>query len=130
MADPAARQRFGPAQRLHRKAEFDNAFKEGVRAFVHGLVIYILPAPDRSARLGLVTSRRFGNAVRRNRARRLLREAFRLEQALLPALDIVAVPQAGQFPDQLADVRRLFLAALAKALQRAAPRSSPKRNPA
>ena len=42
------------------------------------------------ARLGMaVAVRAMGGAVERNRIRRLIRESFRLHQALVPALDIV-----------------------------------------
>lgn len=51
-----------------------------------------LPHP----RLGLSVSKRLGNAVARNRWKRILREAFRLHRERLPAgLDLVVVPRAG-----------------------------------
>ena len=50
------------------------------------------PAPFSPTRLGVITSRRIGGAVVRNRARRLLREAFRSHRARLqPGCDLVII---------------------------------------
>lgn len=80
---------------MRRKSEFDRAYQEGVRA--RGPTILIVAAPSLNpvgARYGLSVSRKFSkSAVVRNRARRVLREAFRLQRAELPALDLVLVPQ-------------------------------------
>ena len=55
-----------------------------------------LPHP----RIGLSVSRDCGNAVRRNRWKRLLREAFRLSRQRLPAdLDFVVIPRAAEPPE-------------------------------
>ena len=45
-------------------------------------------------RLGMAVTRKTGSAVWRNRVRRLIRESFRLEQALVPeGYDYVVVPK-------------------------------------
>jgi len=55
------------------------------------LVLWLRVAPDADRRLGVVTSRRtLPSAVARNRARRLLRETFRLQRAhLRPDVDVL-----------------------------------------
>jgi ribonuclease P protein component len=60
---------------------------EGRRATSASFVFLVLPGPDAQApsRLGLVTTKKVGNAVVRNRMRRLCREAFRLSPDYVPA---------------------------------------------
>ena len=60
---------------LKRKSEFKKVYEEGHKLVSRSLVIYRLPAED-SAR-AVVASRKIGGAVKRNRAKRLLREALR-----------------------------------------------------
>ena len=60
------------------------------------LVVYALSNELGFSRLGLTVGRRCGNAVKRNRLKRLLREAFRLERQMLPVgFDFVCVPRPG-----------------------------------
>jgi ribonuclease P protein component len=117
----ASRLRFRREQRLLRRADFDRVFQQGRRVYVRGIVLHWMASPAGRARLGLVTSRRFGNAVRRNRARRLVREAFRLDQHLIPPLDLVVLPQPGAFPDELEGVRGALKEALARAARTVGP---------
>lgn len=64
-------------------------------------------------RLGLSVGRRFGNAVVRNRIKRLLREAFRLEQhALPPGIDLVIAVHPHE-TKELDEYRRLLVSAAA-----------------
>lgn len=66
--------------------------------------------------LGVITSSRVGNAVLRNRARRLLREAYRLHQhELKEPLDLVLVARPSIAGKRFKDVERDFLTTLRKA---------------
>ena len=63
------------------------------------LVVYAAPNDVGHARLGLTVSRKVGSAVCRNRWKRLLREAFRLSQQELPALDLICIPRPQAQPE-------------------------------
>jgi ribonuclease P protein component len=67
-------------------------------------------------KLGVVTSRRIGGAVERSRARRLLRESFRLHQnEFKQPVELVLVARASIAGKKFADVEKDFLAALNRA---------------
>ncbi len=71
---------------------------------------------DATTRLGVLTSRKIGSAVVRNRARRLLREAFRVHQAeLTRSMDLVLVARPSILNRAWADVERDFLTAMSRA---------------
>jgi RNase P protein component len=62
-------------QSLRNRRQFAKVYDEGVRLVGRLLVVYLLPAEDQAQ--AVVASRKIGNAVRRNQAKRLLREALR-----------------------------------------------------
>jgi ribonuclease P protein component len=89
---------FGPADRLHRRAEYLRLQKLGARYQTTHFVMYAgrLAEFDRS-RLGMTVSRRIGSAVVRNRTRRRIRECYRLKlRPLFPdGIAIVVIARAG-----------------------------------
>ena len=89
---------FPKTHRLLKSDDFDRVFAARRSRADDRLVVYVLPNSLDYARLGLVVSRKVGGAVVRNRWKRLLREAFRLTQHDLPAVDIVCLPRAKAKP--------------------------------
>ena len=76
-------------------------------------MLYVVDDPATNRALGVVTSRKVGNAVARNRARRLMREAYRLnKQKLKTNLVIVMIARNAingkHRQDVEAEVLRLF----------------------
>ncbi len=116
-AGPAPRQTLGRAERLKQGRDFLRLKQTGRRA-VNGCLIanwQELPA-GATARLGVVVSRKVGNAVRRSRARRLLRETFRLHRAeLRQPVDLVLVARPSIAGKALGDVEKDLLSTLRRA---------------
>ncbi|GAX60777.1 ribonuclease [Candidatus Scalindua japonica] len=79
-----------------KRKEFQHVFDNGERYGNDQLKIYALSNGGSVSRLGLVVGRKFGNAPRRNRFKRILREAYRLNKSLLSSgADIVVIPRQG-----------------------------------
>jgi ribonuclease P protein component len=86
--------RLQRGQRLTASAEFQALFQRGRRIDRPALIVLWRDAAE-PTRVGFAVSRKLGNAVQRNRARRRLREAYRMARASAPvraALVIIGRP--------------------------------------
>lgn len=94
--------------RLRTARHFQRVYQRGARATGETVTVVALRLrAGHGARLGVSVSKDHGGAVRRNKIKRLLREAFRLERHRLPAdLDVVLIPRQQQQPLVLAALRR------------------------
>ena len=93
-------QRFPADRRVKKGGDFDRAYRGRKSAADTFVVVYAVSNGLARARLGLSVSRKVGNAVRRNRWKRLLREAFRLSQGQLPVgMDFILIPRPDAEPE-------------------------------
>jgi ribonuclease P protein component len=99
---------------LRLPAEFQAVYESKTRESRGPLTVYGMPNALGHPRLGMSVSRKVGNAVRRNRIRRLIREAFRLLQHDLPrGYDWVVVVRPHE-PLILAEYQKLLQAMLVR----------------
>ena len=113
-APPPPRLRLRPKQRLKVRREFEQVRAGGERIVCGCLIAnWLKLAPGLPSRLGVITSRKIGNAIVRSRARRLLRESFRLHQhELREAAVVVLIARNSIAGKKLPDVERDYLNAL------------------
>jgi ribonuclease P protein component len=99
---------FGRQFRIRTPAEFDRVYRAKVFAADDVLILNACATELPHPRLGLSVSKKVGGAVVRNRWKRLIREAFRLSRAELPAgIDLVVRPQKGATPELAAITQSL-----------------------
>ena len=80
--------------RIYLNNDFKDILEHGVKVYGKGLVLWyrlypqggedaVKLRPSQQARIGIIVSKKLGNAVQRNRCKRLLKEAFRINRHLL-----------------------------------------------
>jgi len=87
-------ERFTKRSRLLRRPEYLRVQRGGRKLHTRSLLILVKPNRLERSRLGIAVSRKFGNSVHRNHAKRLVREAFRRNRQLFPlGFDLVVIPK-------------------------------------
>jgi len=95
--------RFRKSERIRTRRDISRVFDEGVRWSGKGLRLNVRPNGGAETRAVFVTVRKYGNAVARNRARRVVSECWRLSKPrIVQGLDVVVVI----FPDEDSFERR------------------------
>jgi len=107
----AGRCTFRKRERLRKRPDIDRAFEKGTRFSVKGLRLHVVPNGTAAVRALFVPVRKYGNAVLRNRARRLVSEAYRLVKSrVAPGRDLVFVlyPGTDSFEARTGQVERVL----------------------
>jgi ribonuclease P protein component len=110
MKEGSAGTTFPKSLRLLRRAEFRRVYDEGQRRSSSLCMAFVRPNGLPETRLGITTPSKLGNAVLRNRLKRRLREAFRLDQAAIPGgWDVVLNPRPAAAKVPFQNLRREIL---------------------
>ena len=105
-----------PVETLKTNSDFRRAYARGKSYTNPALVMYVRKNRAGSCRMGITASKKIGNAVQRNRARRVIREAFR--QVNLPLrgnFDIVFVARTKTVFKKSTDIYNVMLPMLIEA---------------
>src|SRR5213080_1658425 len=101
--------RFRPAERIRRRAEFQQIYDRGLKVHGRYTTLFLLANTLGVGRLGIAATRKLGGAVERNRAKRLIREVFRRNK-IASGFDVIVVPKRELLDSSLtvleADYRR------------------------
>ncbi|HEY5298711.1 MAG TPA: ribonuclease P protein component [Verrucomicrobiae bacterium] len=117
MTAPPKRLRLSRKARLAQSRDFARVRQQGERLAQGCLIANWNKLPEGAKpKLGVVTSKKIGNAVARSRARRLLRESFRLHQnEFAQPVELVLVARNSIAGKKFTAVEKDFLAALDRA---------------
>ena len=109
--------RFPPTMRLKRRSEFRRVFQDGIVWKGPSFSLHVLPG-DTGKCMGIVISRKWGNAVERNRMKRKLREAFRRNATWIPDASIIVKPATRAREASVADLGEALVTAVRQIVRR------------
>ena len=112
---PSLQERFflRKYERLRRRKDFELAFSHGSRRHTKNFTIILRSNELQFSRLGVTVGKKVGNAIKRNRVKRYLREFFRLHKHKLPpSHDVVIIAKENAATLAYNDVRDELAAVL------------------
>lgn len=106
--------------RLTRREDFNKVYRHGKSSANHQFVVYVMNQPSAvegdSFRLGISVSKKIGNAVVRNRLRRMLKEIVRLNgDKIAPRTDLILIVRKPAAEMEYADMEKSVLHVLKRA---------------
>jgi ribonuclease P protein component len=120
---------LGPDERVRSRSDFSALFRGGRRGGDDVVRVIVAKNGRPEARIAAAVQKRFGCAVRRNKLRRLYKEAFRLEKERMPAgYDVVCSPPRGTGIPELAQLRESLVKVVTKTVARLEERRGRKKH--
>ena len=110
-----------PIERIRRRPDFQRVYDKGSKVSGRFSTLFLLSRTeggDTPSRLGIAATKRFGGAVQRNRAKRLIREVFRRNK-IAPGFDVVVIPKRGLLDASLTALEADYRALVERQLGRA-----------
>ena len=105
-----------PVETLKTNSDFRRAYARGKSYTNPALVMYVRKNRAGSCRIGITASKKIGNAVQRNRARRVIREAFRqIKLPLKSGFDIVFVARTKTVFKKSTEIYNIMLSMMQQA---------------
>ena len=119
---------FPSTAHLRSARDFERVYSLKCKGADGVLLLFVARNSAQVTRIGLSVSKKHGGAVERNRLKRLLREAFRLERHQFPSgLDLIAIPLTAERASLAAYRQSLvgLVKRLARRLNPSVPETSP-----
>src|SRR5262249_10520060 len=101
---------FKKQDRILNRQIFRRVYEQGHKFRAEYFTAFVLPNSEKRSRVGITATRKSGNAVERNRSRRLVREVFRKNKWRVPsAVDIVINVKSSMAEARYDDIEKDFV---------------------